>query len=96
MADEGWHREFEDPIDLPDGRRLVTLRDAARYIEALPPKISAKEHWQTAIEMLIWCADKGGIRMMAHIAMLKALHHGREPRPPAPRKKAAKRYKIVR
>jgi hypothetical protein len=25
----GWRRAFEDPIELPDGRVLVTLRDAA-------------------------------------------------------------------
>jgi hypothetical protein len=32
MADEGWKREFEDPIPLPRGRQLVTLKDAADYI----------------------------------------------------------------
>jgi len=30
MADKGWSREFEDPITLPNGKKLVTLRDAAR------------------------------------------------------------------
>jgi hypothetical protein len=28
----GWGREFEDPIELPAGRVLVTLHDAATYI----------------------------------------------------------------
>jgi hypothetical protein len=69
MAETGWRRSFEDPIALPDGHELVTLRDAARYIKPLPPKVCAQEHWQTTIEMLIWCADKGGIRMMAQIAI---------------------------
>ena len=27
---------FYDPIILPDGRKLLTLRDAAEYIAALP------------------------------------------------------------
>ena len=27
-----WSTSFEDPIPLPDGRRLLTLRDAASYI----------------------------------------------------------------
>jgi hypothetical protein len=36
-----WKREFEDPIPLPRGRQLVTLRDAADYILALPAKTSA-------------------------------------------------------
>ena len=35
MADTGWQRKFEDPIPLPGGRKLVTLRDAADYITSL-------------------------------------------------------------
>ena len=36
MADNGWQRKFEDPIPLPNGKKLVTLRDAADYITGLP------------------------------------------------------------
>jgi len=32
----GWSREFDDPIPLPNGRQLVTLKDAADYIMKLP------------------------------------------------------------
>jgi hypothetical protein len=32
----GWGREFEEPIALPDGRKLILLRDAASYITTLP------------------------------------------------------------
>ena len=28
-----WSIRFEDPIILPDGRKLLTLKDAADYIE---------------------------------------------------------------
>jgi hypothetical protein len=35
-ADRGWKRAFEDPIDLPNGRKLVTLQDAGNYITKLP------------------------------------------------------------
>ena len=31
-----WSREFDEPIALPDGRELVTLREAADYIMGLP------------------------------------------------------------
>jgi len=31
-----WSAEFEDPIVLADGRKLVTFRDAATYIAKLP------------------------------------------------------------
>jgi hypothetical protein len=47
MADNGWQRKFEDPIPLPDGRKLVTLRDAANYIT----NQSDLPEWQTAIEV---------------------------------------------
>jgi hypothetical protein len=48
------------------------------------------------MECLISAAEKGGIVMMAHIAMLRALYHG-DPNPaPAPRRKRAKAYRIVK
>src|ERR1700682_3599501 len=34
MAD--WTRKFDEPIPVPKGRRLVTLRDAGDYIAKLP------------------------------------------------------------
>jgi hypothetical protein len=36
MADAGWRRPFDDPIPLPSGRQLVTLKDAGNYITKLP------------------------------------------------------------
>ena len=32
----GWGREFDDPIELPDGGELVTLKDVGNYIMKLP------------------------------------------------------------
>jgi hypothetical protein len=40
VSELGWQREFEDPISLPDGRKLLTLKDAAEYITGLPKKES--------------------------------------------------------
>jgi hypothetical protein len=31
-----WDQRFFDPIELPKGKKLVTLRDAALYITKLP------------------------------------------------------------
>jgi hypothetical protein len=56
MADNGWQRIFEDPIPLRDGRKLVTLRDAANYITSLPKKESDLPEWQAAIEVLMLLA----------------------------------------
>ena len=46
MAD--WSRAFDDPIPLPRGRQLVTLKDAANYIQKLPKAEQDLEEWQAA------------------------------------------------
>ena len=73
MADNGWRRKFEDPISLPGGRKLVTLRDAADYITSLPKKESDLPDWQVAIEALM-LVSRGGPTMLARIAVMKALN----------------------
>jgi hypothetical protein len=35
VPDRGWKRSFDEPIALPDGRELVTLKDAGNYITKL-------------------------------------------------------------
>jgi hypothetical protein len=41
-------------------------------------------------------AERGGIVMLAEIAMRQALAHGPPNPTPGPRKKAVKKYKLVR
>ena len=72
----GWRRVFEDPIELPHGRTLVTLRDAATYITELPKKEAAEPEWQTAIETLMRAAERGWPVMLARISVLLALNRG--------------------
>jgi hypothetical protein len=60
---------------MPNGKKPVTLKDAATYITELPKKESALPEWQTAIEMLILCS-RGGDPMIAKIGFMKALHRG--------------------
>src|SRR5882672_10534909 len=59
LAANGWQRKFEDPISVPDGRKLITLRDAADYITSLPKKESDLPEWQTAIEVLMLVSRSG-------------------------------------
>ena len=68
-----WSREFDDPISLPDGRLLLTLRDAADYITSLPKKESDLPGWQAAIEALM-LVSRSGPSMMARIGVMKALN----------------------
>jgi hypothetical protein len=68
------------PISLPDGRLLVTLRDAGNYITKLPKAKHETAEWQAAMEALIVVATLGGSTMFARIGVMRALnrHHVRE------------------
>ena len=50
MPESCWQRCFEDPILLPGGKSLHTLRDAANYITGLSKEQSDLAQWQIAIE----------------------------------------------
>jgi hypothetical protein len=69
-----WSRAFEDPIPLPRGRQLVTLKDAAAYIMKLPKAEQHLEEWQAATEALLMAADDRGQLMHARIGVLRALN----------------------
>jgi hypothetical protein len=79
-ADKGWSRKFDDPIPLPRGRQLVTLKDAGNYIIKLPKAEHDAAEWQAAMEALILVATLGGPTMFARIGVMRALnrHHVRE------------------
>jgi hypothetical protein len=74
VTNRGWKRPFDEPIPLPRGRQLVTLKDAAGYIMKLPNAEQNLEEWQTATEALIMAAEGRGPLMHARIGMLKALN----------------------
>ena len=48
-----WSTPFENPIILPDGRVLLTLKDAADYILKCRRRESDSPEWQAAIEALM-------------------------------------------
>jgi hypothetical protein len=53
-----WFTRFVDPIVLPDGRELLTLRDAAEHIAALPKAEHDAADWQVAMEALLLVAAR--------------------------------------
>jgi hypothetical protein len=69
-----WSRRFEDPIPLPDGCKLTTLKQAAEYIIALPKNEHDAPEWQAAMEALILVAEHGGPTMFARIGFMRALN----------------------
>jgi hypothetical protein len=50
-----WSRAFDDPMELPDGRMLRTLRDAGHYVTALSKADQAKQE-------LAWTEKSGMAR----------------------------------
>ncbi len=73
-----WSREFDEPIILPDGRKLIALRDdPASYIAALPKKEADAPEWQAAIEALMLVVELGGPTMFARIGVMRALYPSR-------------------
>jgi hypothetical protein len=69
-----WFKRFYDPIILPDGRKLLTYRDAAEFITALPRAEHDAADWQIAMETLLLVAERDGPEMLARIAVTKALN----------------------
>jgi hypothetical protein len=75
-----WSRRFDEPIQPPKGKKLVTLKDAAAYILALPKSKQQSPEWQAAGEAVIMAAEDRGPPMHAHVGMMLALH-GAKPIP---------------
>jgi hypothetical protein len=73
VAKRGWKRPFEDPIPLPRGRQLVTLKDAADYIMKLTKAEQNLEEWQTATEALLMAAEDRGPLMHARIGHVEGI-----------------------
>ena len=71
-----WSQRFNDPIPLPKGRQLVTLKDAGNYITKLPKAEHKVAEWQAAMEALILVATSGGPTMFARIGVMRALNRG--------------------
>jgi hypothetical protein len=74
MAKKGWSRSFDEPIPLPDGGVLRTLRDGGNFIAKLPKREHDAPEWQAAIQALMLVVDHGGMTLLARIGINRALH----------------------
>jgi hypothetical protein len=92
-----WSRCFEDLVILPDGRELVTLRDAGDYITKLPKAEHEAPEWQVAMEALTLVATSGGPTMFARIGDMRALNrHVERVFDPSRKEKHWSRRKLAR
>ncbi|MET0709937.1 MAG: hypothetical protein ABWY64_11910 [Tardiphaga sp.] len=73
-----WDKQFREPIELADGNRLVSLRDAGTYITQLPADEHDAQEWQTAMHCLIEAADYGGPVSFARLGVAQALNRHQE------------------
>jgi hypothetical protein len=74
MAATSWKRRLDEPIPVPKGKPLLTLRDAGTYITKLPKAEHEAPEWQAAMEALILVATHGGPTMFARIGIMRALN----------------------
>jgi hypothetical protein len=70
-----WLRRFDEPIELPDGRKLLTLNEAIAFLAKEIPK---SEHTlpkvQAAARMLMEAAENNGPIIFARMGVLQAVH----------------------
>jgi hypothetical protein len=90
-----WSKCFVPAIPLPEGGELATLDDARRYILDLPAKTQQLTAWQNAAEALLLIGQNGGPEMLARIGMMQALYRDWAVVPPEPRRKRAKKHRII-
>jgi hypothetical protein len=93
-----WDLKFPEPIPTPNGRPLVTLRDAGAYITALPAEQHSAPAWQTAMHVRIRAADHAEPIEFARLGMVQALWPKPEPvyRSRSREPKWRNNYKLVR
>jgi hypothetical protein len=73
-----WSRRFDKPIFLPDGRQLLTLLDAGRYVNALPRRTYEREEWIAVMEVLLLVVDGQEPVSLLQVALTLAFREGDE------------------
>jgi hypothetical protein len=70
-----WSRRFDEPINLPDGRKLRTLKEAIAFLAKEIPK---SEHTmpkvQAAARMVTEAAENNGPMIFARLGVLQAIY----------------------
>ena len=83
-----WLRKFSEPIELPNGERLVTLQDAIAWLAKSVPASEHNNHEvQIAAYYLTEAAENNGPMAFARIGMLKAINR-HKPRQLTPSRKS--------
>lgn len=73
-----WSDRFTDPIQIPNGDLIETLRDAGAYIARLPNLEYKTDAWRTATHLLIEAAEGAVSVELARFAILQAFSVARQ------------------
>ncbi len=84
MAD--WSRRFDVPVNLPNGKQIVTLSDARKYLLAIP-KAKQDAAVEAAVEAVLMAAEGRGPTMHANAGVARVVYGPRPPPEPRPSKK---------
>ena len=68
-----WTRKLATPIELKDGRTLVTLADARALMQSLPANRQRREHWLYAGGLMKEAASSGNSMGQTHGPLMRAL-----------------------
>lgn len=95
---ENWKRRFDDPVKLPDGRKLKTLDDARNYLMtfAVPRQPDKKQMLANALRTVLGAADGTDLMMHARIAVGRWVHRDGPPRKMERLPKRVKAYRVLR
>ncbi len=75
VADRGWKRRFDEPIVLPGGGKLFTLKDAIAWLaKEIPQSEHRMKEVQTAPRCVTDAAETGGPLRFARIGMMQAIN----------------------
>jgi hypothetical protein len=77
-ATKGWSRRFDEPIKLPDGRKLRTLKEAIAWLaKEIPQKEHTMPKVQAAARMVTEAAENGGPMIFARMGVMQAIYRHR-------------------
>jgi hypothetical protein len=82
-----WSRRLDEPVVLPNGKKLVTLKDAIAWLaKEVPPAEHGMKQVQAAAHCVTQAAENNGPMIFARIGMLQAINRHRPKEFDPPRK----------
>jgi hypothetical protein len=70
-----WRRRFDEPIKLPNGGKLFTLKQAIAWLaKEVPQSEHAMKEVQTAAHCVTEAAENGGPMKFARMGMMQAIN----------------------